>query len=189
MASSECGVDLWALSWPRAPARSLICFYSGDPATFGVIRDPWMARLADSRSLAVAFFVNEITIFNASTRGTGSSTTHLFEIVSHNYFLCASVVYCCCSLSSVAIYRRLMVELQSDSYRLLTSLQKKTRKMNFLKEKEKHSFLFLFGEGLWPIGKVSQPLDWLNFYIVIQICWSNRFIHWEKRRGPRVMLK
>lgn len=85
IASSENGLDLWALSWPPAPHPLWSAFTLTTPQPSGVIREPPNGP-AGCQPISHCLFFNQITIFNGDTSPGPSPNRHLFEIVARNYF-------------------------------------------------------------------------------------------------------
>lgn len=85
IASSENGLDLWALSWPPAPHPLWSAFTPTTPRPWGVIREPPNGPVG-CQPISHCLFSNQITIFNGDTSPGPSPNRHLFEIVPRNYF-------------------------------------------------------------------------------------------------------
>lgn len=85
IASSENGLDLWALSWLPAPHPLWSAFTPTTPRPSGVIREPPNGP-AGRQPISHCLFSNQITIFNGDTSPGPSPNRHLFEIVPRNYF-------------------------------------------------------------------------------------------------------
>lgn len=85
IASSENGLDLWALSWPPAPHPLWSAFTPTTPRPLGVIREPLNGPVG-CQPISHCLFSNQITIFNGDTSPGPSPNRHLFEIVPRNYF-------------------------------------------------------------------------------------------------------
>lgn len=85
IASSENGLDLWALSWLLAPHPLWSAFTPTTPRPPGVIREPPNGA-AGHQPISYCLFSNQITIFNGDTSPGPSPNRHLFEIVPRNYF-------------------------------------------------------------------------------------------------------
>lgn len=85
IASSENGLDLWALSWLLAPHPLWSAFTLTTPRPSGVIREPSNGP-AGRQPISHCLFSNQITIFNGDTSPGPSPNRHLFEIVPRNYF-------------------------------------------------------------------------------------------------------